>query len=116
RVRYDFIVPFAGRRTIGAIGVAVRALGFANVKIKVGDDLDRDAHALKTLRTLAGRSVDLRIDANCAWTPSRALEAIHHLREFRISSVEQPVAATDLAGLREITAATSESIIVDESL
>ncbi|HET6318033.1 MAG TPA: enolase C-terminal domain-like protein [Chloroflexota bacterium] len=116
KVRYDFIVPFAGRRTIGAIGLAVRALGFANVKLKVGEDLDRAAHALKTLRALAGQSVDLRVDANCAWTPERAMQAIEHLRPFRISSVEQPVAAADLAGLRRITAATSEAIIVDESL
>ena len=114
--RYDFIVPFAGPRTMWAVGVAVRALAFANVKIKVGDDLDHAVHSLKTIRALAGTSVDLRVDANCAWSAERALEAIEHLRPYGISSVEQPVAASDLAGLRRITAATSESIIVDESL
>jgi muconate cycloisomerase len=116
RVRYDFIVPFAGRRTIGVVGAAIRVLGFANVKLKVGTDLDHAEHALRSVRRLAGQSVDLRIDANCAWTPAEALEAIERFRPYRLSSVEQPVAAADLAGLRRVRTATTESIIVDESL
>jgi len=38
------------------------------------------------------------------------------MRPYRISVVEQPVPAGDLDGLRRVTAATPELIVVDESL
>ena len=38
------------------------------------------------------------------------------MRPFRLSAVEQPLPADDLEGLRRVTAATTEQIIVDESL
>jgi muconate cycloisomerase len=98
------------------IGVLVRGLGFRQVKLKVGHDLAADARGLSTLRRILGTGTDLRVDANCAWSPDQALHAIARFRPFGISSVEQPVAADDLVGLRRVTAATSESIIVDESL
>ncbi|HKN91497.1 MAG TPA: enolase C-terminal domain-like protein, partial [Acidimicrobiia bacterium] len=76
------------------------------------DDLERVA----LLRRLVGRAVDVRVDANCAWTADQALTAIERLRPYRISVVEQPVAAGDLDGLARVTAACPELIAVDESL
>ena len=38
------------------------------------------------------------------------------MRPYRLSAVEQPLPADDLEGLRRVTAATTEQIIVDESL
>jgi len=116
KVRYDFIVPFTGQRVLGILAVAIRALGFHQVKMKVGQDVDAAVRGLATLRRILGRGVDLRVDANCAWTSEQALAAIGRLRPFGISGVEQPVAADDLAGLRRVTRAVPESIIVDESL
>jgi muconate cycloisomerase len=116
RVRYDAIIPFVSPKLLTVIGTLVRGLGFRQVKVKVGHDLAADARGLSTLRRILGSGTDLRVDANCAWSPDQALTAIDRFKPFGISSVEQPVAADDLAGLRRITAATSESIIVDESL
>jgi EmrB/QacA subfamily drug resistance transporter len=116
RVRYDAIVPFGGPWGLAAIGLIVRAFGFRHVKVKVGHDLERDARGLAILRRVLGSHIDLRVDANCAWTVDQALTAIQRFAPFRLSSIEQPVAADDLAGLRRLTAATTECIIVDESL
>ena len=116
RVRYDFIVPFAGQRTLGVLGLLIRAAGFHQVKMKVGHDVEAAVRGLATLRRMLGDGVDLRVDANCAWTSDQALTAIARMRPFGISGVEQPVAADDVAGLRDVTRAVPESIIVDESL
>ena len=116
RVRYDFIVPFAGPRTLGIVGLLIRAAGFHQVKMKVGYDVEAAVRGLAILRRMVGDGVDLRVDANCAWTSHQALAAIARLRPFGISGVEQPVAADDVAGLRHVTQAVPESIIVDESL
>jgi L-Ala-D/L-Glu epimerase / N-acetyl-D-glutamate racemase len=115
-VEYDAIVPFSSPRKLKALALVIRALGFRNVKVKVGDDLDEDVRKLIALRRILGHKVDLRVDANCAWNAEEALRAIEFMRPARISAVEQPVPADDLEGLRRVTASTSETIIVDESL
>jgi muconate cycloisomerase len=115
-VWYDAIIPFVKPRLLPPIALLVRALRFKHVKIKVGSDLTADLRALRILRRLLGPGADIRVDANCAWTADQALDAIGQMRQYGISAVEQPVAADDLDGLRGITAATPETIIVDESL
>jgi L-alanine-DL-glutamate epimerase-like enolase superfamily enzyme len=86
------------------------------VKIKVGDDLDRELETLAILRRLLGPTVDLRVDANCGWTVDEAFAAIERMRAYGVSAIEQPVAADDLAGLVRLTAEVPETIVVDESL
>jgi muconate cycloisomerase len=115
-VWYDAIIPFVKPRLLLPIALLVRALRFRHVKIKVGSHLEDDLRALRILRRVLGPGADLRVDANCAWTADEALDAIGQMRQYAISAVEQPVPAEDLDGLRRVTAATSETIIVDESL
>lgn len=113
---YDAVIPFSGSRALGPVALLVRMLRIPRVKVKVGVDLDHDLHRLRLLRRVLGGDVDLRVDANCAWTVEQALSAIDRMRPYRISLVEQPVAADDLDGLCRLTATCPELIAVDESL
>jgi len=113
---YDAVLPFSDTAAVVALAALVRALGIPQVKLKVGRDLDDDLARLGLLRRILGADVDLRVDANCAWTAEQALAAIERMRRYRISAVEQPVAAGDVDGLRRLTAACPETIAVDESL
>jgi L-alanine-DL-glutamate epimerase-like enolase superfamily enzyme len=86
-----------------------------HVKVKVGrdDDLER----LSIVRDALG-DLPLRIDANMAWT---AEEAIARLTDFRragiaMASVEQPVAAQDIAGLARVRSESGVPVMADESL
>jgi L-Ala-D/L-Glu epimerase len=116
-VRYDAVIPFSSPKKLTAIAIVVRALGVRQVKIKVGDDLERDLRSLRLLRRLLGSGVDLRVDANCAWpTVDAALASIAAMRRYEISAVEEPLPPHDLESLARITAETPETIIVDESL
>lgn len=116
QVRYDAVLPFSSPRKLAALALAIRALGIRQVKVKVGVDTEREARALGTLRRILGRGADLRVDANCAWTPEAALEALERFRRYRIGAVEEPLRAGDLDGLAQVTAAVPEAVIVDESL
>jgi L-Ala-D/L-Glu epimerase / N-acetyl-D-glutamate racemase len=116
RVRYDAIIPFGGVPQLAVLGSIVRALAFGNAKLKVGRDVERDARKLSVLRRVLGPRVDIRVDANCAWTADEALAAIDRFEPYGLSSIEQPVAADDLDGLTRVTGATEKNIIVDESL
>ncbi len=115
-VSYDAVIPFANPRVLTAVALVVRMLGIDRVKVKVGDDLDEDLQRLRLLRRVLGGDVDLRVDANCAWTTDQALAALDRMRPYRISVVEQPVVAGNLDGLRRLTAECPELIAVDESL
>ncbi len=99
--------------TIG-IGLAFRMWGLSFIKVKVGtgDDIKR----LKAVRRMFGPRADIRVDANCAWTPDEAIENIKRMRPYRISAVEQPVAAGDHRGLRRVTDSVYEAVVADESL
>jgi muconate cycloisomerase len=113
---YDAVLPFSGTAAVAGLATVVRALGITQVKLKVGRDLDDDLARLALLRRILGPAADLRVDANCAWTADEAVTAIERMRRYRISAVEQPVAAGDIDGLRHVTAACPETIAVDESL
>ena len=113
---YDAVLPFSRSAAVVPLATLVRALGITQVKLKVGRDLDDDLDRLRLLRRILGADVDLRVDANCAWTAEQALGAIERMRRHRISVVEQPVAAGDVEGLGRLTAACPELIAVDESL
>jgi muconate cycloisomerase len=112
--RYSGVVS-AGRGWPYAVSLLkMRAFRFPHVKLKV--ERDGALPAARMARRLLGRRVDLRADANMAWNVEQALEAINQLRSAGIRSIEQPIAADDLAGLARLVAETSAQIVVDEGL
>jgi L-Ala-D/L-Glu epimerase len=92
----------------------MRAFGFPQVKLKLGED--GAPEAARTARRLLGRRVDLRVDANMAWGVEQALGVIEELRTVGIRSFEQPIAAGDLSGLARLVRESSAGIVVDEGL
>ena len=82
------------------------------LKVKLGTD--RDEEIIRTVRSAAPEKV-LRVDANAAWTPKRALRMIDLCRELGVEFVEQPLAAHDLEGLRFVRDRASLPIVADES-
>lgn len=81
------------------------------LKIKLGS-----AHDLELLRTIRGATdKELRVDANCGWTPAHAVRMLPVLEEFGVTVLEQPVAPEDLDGLEHIRRRASIPVIADES-
>ena len=90
--------------------------GFRQVKIKVGIAGQNDVDRVGAIRSRVGRKMDLRVDANEAWTPENVCERILELKPFGITSVEQPVPHEQVACLREVRPAVGVPIMLDESL
>ena len=82
------------------------------LKIKLGTDWDE--RIVRVVREAEPGKV-LRVDANAAWTPKRALEMIPFLHEMGVEFVEQPLPAHDLEGLRFVRERSALPIIADES-
>jgi muconate cycloisomerase len=89
---------------------------FRQVKIKVGIEGYDDVFRLRNIRRRLGRKMDLRVDANEAWSPANVVERINELEPFNITSVEQPVPHADVDVLREVRRQVRVPIMHDESL
>jgi len=91
--------------------------GIRGIKAKVGSDPVRDAECIQAIREKLGPGVSLRADANCGYTLSEA-KTFCKLVEASgagLELLEQPLETHDLAGFRELRAATALPIEVDES-
>lgn len=93
-----------------------RLAGFSQVKLKVGITGQDDVKRTKTIRRWLGRNIDLRIDANEAWTSAEVVARIRELEPFGITSVEQPVKHEDVACLAAVRKQVNTPIMLDESL
>lgn len=68
--------------------------GAANLKVKVGADLDADDARLAALRAHAP-DARIRIDANGRWSLSQATQAIERFAPYDLELIEQPVATLE---------------------
>jgi muconate cycloisomerase len=115
-VRYSGAITTArGYKTLVA-ALVFRIYRFRQVKVKVGMEGYDDAKRLRTVRRWAGRKIDIRLDANEAWTPNNAIERIRALEPFGISAVEQPLPHADADALRDVRRQVRTPIMLDESL
>lgn len=92
----------------------IRMAGRKHVKVKVG--LDGDVERLAIVSKVLKEQASIRIDANAAWTEDQAIAAITAMQGLGIESVEQPVAAEDLTGMRRVREVTGMPVMADESL
>ncbi len=93
-----------------------RLAGFSQVKLKVGIEGQDDVKRTKIMRRWLGRKIDLRIDANEAWSPTEVTARIQELEPLGITSVEQPVRHEDVACLAAVRKQVKTPIMLDESL
>ena len=116
RVRYSAAITTArGKKTLVA-AIVFRFYRFHQVKVKVGMEGYDDLHRLGVIRRWTGRKIDIRVDANEAWSPDEAVERIRALERFNITAVEQPVPHAQAPGLRELRRQVRTPIVLDESL
>ena len=89
------------------------AAGYTVLKVKLGTD--RDVQILEALRGEAP-GARLRVDANAAWSRSRAKRMLDVLDAHGVELLEQPLAAEDLEGHAELRRLSRVPLVADESL
>lgn len=110
-VRVNRTLTAPDRSGVAQQAAQARAAGFDTVKAKVaiGDDHGR----LAAVRAFAGPQMNIRIDANGAWTPAEADVALRTLEPIGIELCEEPVSG--LAAIRALDGMTGVPLAVDES-
>jgi muconate cycloisomerase len=111
---YSAVIPMMSQPSFHRLLHLIREAQMSFVKIKVGDN--QDLAVLSLAREILGYEVDLRVDANGAWSAEEAEKRLDAMMAYGISAVEQPVAKHDLAGLKRLSDRMDIPVIADESL
>lgn len=115
-------VPAAGALGIGPIEASLRRVaelrvsGHRTVKIKVGNDVDRDIALVHAIREEYGFDLRIRADANGGYSSAHAHYFARSVEGARLEYFEQPLAPHDIEGLVRLRATGLIPIAVDESL
>ena len=113
-VVYSGVISADNPKDAAALAKRMARLGIKQIKVKVGTA--DDAARLDAVRKAVGDGVELRADANGAWTAAQALEQLKLLAPFKLVMIEQPVAAEDIAGMKKVRAECGIPVMADESL
>lgn len=94
------------------------AEGFSCIKMKIGAlPFEQECALLAQIRErYAPDQVQLRLDANGAYTPKEALRVLERLAEFDIHFLEQPIKPQQWAQMANLCAASPIPIALDEEL
>lgn len=92
--------------------------GFGCVKLKIGAiDFEHEMDLIKRLRNrFSEDTIQLRLDANGAFTPAEALGKLNRLASYGIHSIEQPIAQRQWGKMGELCRKSPIPIALDEEL
>jgi o-succinylbenzoate synthase len=93
-------------------------LGYRVLKMKVGAlDFQEEFEILGRIRgEFAGQDLEIRLDANGAWSPEEAREKMEKLALFGIHSIEQPIAAGQPDAMGDLSRECVIPVALDEEL
>lgn len=92
--------------------------GFRCIKMKIGAiNFDQEIEILKSIRnTYSKEQIELRVDANGAFSEVEALEKLRILSRLNIHSIEQPIKQGNISQMKRLCNDTTIPIALDEEL
>ncbi|WP_452218727.1 o-succinylbenzoate synthase [Lacinutrix undariae] len=92
--------------------------GFSCIKMKIGAiDFDTEMKLLKSIRKeFSVSDIELRVDANGAFSKEEALLKLQELSELQLHSIEQPIKQGQIEAMAKLCAETPLPIALDEEL
>ncbi|MBU2920239.1 o-succinylbenzoate synthase [Winogradskyella psychrotolerans] len=92
--------------------------GFSCIKLKIGAiDFQTELDILKSIRKeFSVSDIELRVDANGAFSTEDALEKLKQLSEYQLHSIEQPIKAQQFEAMSKLCDVTPLPIALDEEL
>jgi len=115
-VRYGVGISAGSLFRTSISALKYKLFGFEDAKVKVGKDIDKDCARLKWVRSILGKNVRIRVDANSGYTFDEALLAGKRFEKFAISAFEDPLKPEQRDMLKSLKEELSMPIVLDEPL
>ncbi len=92
--------------------------GFKVIKLKIGAiDFKEELSLLRYIRqNFSEKDIEIRVDANGAFSPEEALEKLKRLSDFQIHSIEQPIRQGQWEQMAKLCETSPLPIALDEEL
>jgi o-succinylbenzoate synthase len=120
---YRGYVPVLGGMGLPADGAQAAAWaeelvtqGFKTIKMKIGKNRAHDIETVAAVRAAAGPAIEIRVDANQAYSADQAIPTLRALERYDLRLIEQPLPSWDWDGMAKITAALDTPIMLDEPI
>jgi L-alanine-DL-glutamate epimerase-like enolase superfamily enzyme len=114
-VRQARIVPIKTPGEMATHAAALAAQGYRQLKLKLSGDAALDVERVAEVRAAVGPEVRLTLDPNQSYRAKQMIAAFARMERHDIALIEQPVPASDWAGLKMLTATLPVAIEADES-
>ncbi|MBC7946903.1 MAG: dipeptide epimerase [Chitinophagaceae bacterium] len=111
----DYTVSIGDPSKMAADAVKIKEEGYPAIKVKLGNDGQKDITRIKAIRQAVGKDIPLRIDANQGWGVEEAITTLRGLAEFDIQHCEEPIPRWAFLRLPEVRKASPIPIMSDES-
>lgn len=104
-------------RMLQQIEVKMQA-GYRCIKLKIGAiNFEEELALLRYIRAhYSAREIELRVDANGAFSPADAMDKLNRLAELDLHSIEQPIRAGQWEEMARLAAESPLPIALDEEL
>lgn len=92
--------------------------GFSCLKMKIGAiDFSQECSIIETIRKrFSAKEIELRVDANGAFTPKNAYSKLETLSQYDLHSIEQPIRQGQILEMKRLCRDSSLNIALDEEL
>lgn len=112
----DMTVSIGDPQKMKADAIRFKEEGFPAIKVKLGENLEKDVARIKAIREGIGNDHPLRIDANQGWqTADNAIAVLKALAPYNIEHCEEPILRYRFMELPKVAAASPIPIMADES-
>ncbi len=94
------------------------ASGFHCIKLKIGAiDFETELEIIKEIRNeFSEKDIEIRVDANGAFSPFEALSKLNRLSELKLHSIEQPIMSGQYLEMAKLCELSPLPIALDEEL
>jgi len=114
----DITISMGETDTMIADALHAVARGYTILKIKIGDNPQKDRERIIAIDAALESHITLRLDANQGWSAKESVALLQGIEAKGIlpAFIEQPVAADDIAGLKYIRERVQTPLLADESI
>lgn len=111
----DYTVSLGNQEQMAADAQVIKDRGFQVIKVKLGDNPEKDICRIKAIRAQIGDEIPLRLDANQGWSVDSAIHVLNKLTPSNIQFCEEPIARWNYMELPRIRKESPIMIMADES-
>jgi o-succinylbenzoate synthase len=111
----DYTVSIGEAGKMAADAEKIKRSGFQIIKVKLGQEKEKDLERIRAVREAIGSDIPLRIDANQGWNSETAVATLKALAPYNIQFCEEPIPRWNFMELPEIKKQSPIPIMADES-